>query len=473
MAEKKSTGGKSAKPSNNKSGGKSSTKTNVKRVVKAAQKYDTDKSFAENKEAVAGVVAAAATSAKRASNKKTKKVFIALLIILIIAVIGVCIYGYFQGWFDKLLGGGDDPLNYNSATYNVTSIAGENVSVHFLELGNKYVGDCVYIKAGDADILIDAGSRNDSAPTIIKYINQYVKDNKLEYVIATHAHQDHLAGFYSTEKVTGVFDTFEVDTLIDFPLNAKTGKGETIGKTSVLGRYNAAREKLIENGTTHYTADQCFDETDGAKRVYQITSGVTLEILYNYYYYNYDASSKGNVSNDENNYSVCCMLNDGDEHYLFTGDLEEEGERKMVEYYNNGNDKNLPKLPHCQLYKAGHHGSGTSSCTELLKAITPNYVCICTCAGTSEYTADNDNQFPYQAFVDRIAPFTKCVYATTVVDNYVSSGWGSNGTVKSLNGNIVFGKTDGKVTLYFSNDDKMLKDTDWFKNHRICPKEWQ
>ena len=34
------------------------------------------------------------------------------------------------------------------------------MSINFLELGNKYTGDCTYIKAGDTDILIDAGSRN-------------------------------------------------------------------------------------------------------------------------------------------------------------------------------------------------------------------------------------------------------------------------------------------------------------------------
>ena len=40
------------------------------------------------------------------------------------------------------------------------------LQIHFLELGNKYTGDCTYIKAGDTDILIDAGSRTSSIPYI-------------------------------------------------------------------------------------------------------------------------------------------------------------------------------------------------------------------------------------------------------------------------------------------------------------------
>ena len=34
-----------------------------------------------------------------------------------------------------------------------------DLSIHFMELGNEYAGDSIYIKAGETDILIDAGSR--------------------------------------------------------------------------------------------------------------------------------------------------------------------------------------------------------------------------------------------------------------------------------------------------------------------------
>ena len=55
-----------------------------------------------------------------------------------------------------------------------TSISVENaeMSVHFLELGNKYTGDCTYIKTDTCDILIDCGSKANSVGYVSDYLNQ-------------------------------------------------------------------------------------------------------------------------------------------------------------------------------------------------------------------------------------------------------------------------------------------------------------
>ena len=47
----------------------------------------------------------------------------------------------------------------NLTSEDVEVIGDSSFSIHFLEVGNKYTGDCTYVKAGDIDILIDAGSR--------------------------------------------------------------------------------------------------------------------------------------------------------------------------------------------------------------------------------------------------------------------------------------------------------------------------
>ena len=339
-----------------------------------------------------------------------------------------------------------------------------DLSIHFLELGNIYTGDCVYIKAGDTDILIDAGSKNksdySSAPVIIEYLNQYVTDNKLEYVIATHAHEDHLAAFYSTNDIKGIFESFKTGVIIDFP---KTDK-ENPGPTSELGKYNKYRDLEVAEGAKHYTALQCYNNQDGASRTYELSDGIEMEILYNYYYEN------DTPGTDENDYSVCMMINQGDNHYLFTGDLEESGEQHLVEYY----EENHGGLPKCTLYKGGHHGSKTSSSNELLEAIDPDYVCVCSCCGTSEYTDNKENQFVTQDFIDRVSEYTDCVYVTTVVDNYVENDkWRNEGTVKSMNGNIVFSVFFGEITIECSNNNTKLKDTEWFKNNRTCPDKWK
>ena len=77
-----------------------------------------------------------------------------------------------------------DAASFHSDEAPHSLVEGE-LQIHFLELGNKYTGDCTYIKAGEVDVLIDAGSKTSSISTISAYINQYVTDGKLEYVIVT------------------------------------------------------------------------------------------------------------------------------------------------------------------------------------------------------------------------------------------------------------------------------------------------
>ena len=321
-----------------------------------------------------------------------------------------------------------------------------DLSIHFLELGNKYTGDCVYVNYGDIDILIDAGSRQSSALTIKAYVDNYIRDGKLEYVIATHAHQDHIAGFSSTRTVTGIFESYEIGTIIDFP--------KTNSNTVVYNNYKNYRDRTVEKGTVHYTALQCYNNEDGAQRVYDLGSGVKLEILYSCFYENQTGS--------ENNYSVCMKIIQDENQYIFTGDLEMEGENRLVEYY----DEHYGGLGHCVLYKGGHHGSNTSSNEKLMEAISPEYVCVCSCAGSSEYRASPQNVFPSQGFVDRVAPYTDEVYITTLVADYASNEY------TSLNGNIVFLVRGGGIAVMCSNSSRKLKDTEWFLENRQMPDAW-
>ena len=321
-----------------------------------------------------------------------------------------------------------------------------DLSIHFLELGNKYTGDCVYIKNGNVDIIIDAGSKQSSATTIKAYIDGYIDDGKLDYVIATHAHEDHIAGFHSTRTVTGILDSYEIGIIIDFP--------RTNSNTVVYNNYKNTRDRLVENGTVHYTALQCFNNQDGAQRIYDLGGDVQLEILYNYYY--------ENNTRNENNNSVCVRIIQNENQYLFTGDLEREGEDFLAEYY----EEHFGGLGRHVLFKGGHHGSNTSGSEKLMAAIQPQYVCICSCVGSSEYRAAPQNVFPSQGFIDRIAPYTDKVYITTLVSNYALNEF------ESFNGDIIFMVRDNSITIICSNNDTKLKDTEWFRNSRQMPDVW-
>ena len=225
------------------------------------------------------------TKAKKQAKKIARKHPLLTFFILLIFVC-VVVGGYYAKFYKQPLKG--------------------EVSIHYLELGNEYAGDCIYIKSGENDILVDAGSRASSVETIDKYLKNHVTDGKLEYVIVTHADRDHIAGFSADN---GIFDRYDCGTIIDFP---RTDKDTSLYKT-----YVEKRDAEIKDGATHYTALQCYNNSDGATRSYELAEGVTLEILYNYFYEN-EASS-------ENDYSVCFMIKQGSRKFLFTGDLEKEG----------------------------------------------------------------------------------------------------------------------------------------------------
>ena len=383
------------------------------------------------------------------SNKKFSKGLTFLLSIIFLIVGFAC--GAFVG------------LYYDRSTNEIFKsdvVYGEGLEIHFLELGNNYSGDSIYIKCGETDILVDAGSRTNSSETITNYLNKQMPDDVLEFVIVTHADRDHIAAFAGDGTNASLFDNFEVETIIDFPKTNKVGSKET----EILRDYYAKRDAEVASGAEHYTALECYNNQNGAKRSYEIGKNTTLNILYNYYY--------ENTSSDENNYSVCFQIEEGDNKYLFTGDLEEKGEEYLVEYN---------ELSKVKLFKAGHHGSKTSSNDVLLNIIQPEY-CVVTCAaGSVEYAKVYlENTFPTQDFINRISKWTKNVYVTTyatIEENGIDAETGltkykDTGEYFSLNGNIVFKSLNGKFEVECSNSNTVLKDTAWFLENRQMPANW-
>lgn len=340
-----------------------------------------------------------------------------------------------------------------------TAIVNGDLQIHFLAFENVTSGDCVYIKAGETDVLIDAGSTATSSAVIDKYVSKFCKDKKFEYAIATHAHSDHISayvGTYSndgTDKKNGIFDLYGIDTLIKY--------AKTAGSSTLTQRFDVKVNALSQNGTNVYTALDCYNNANGASRVYKLSDSVEMEVLYNYYY--------DHSTSEENLNSVCVLLhqygdgynfenkNDPDNekyvnHYLFTGDLEKEGEAALVRYN---------KLPNVLLYKGGHHGSATASSEVLLQAIQPKLVCVCTCCDDV-----NPYKFPRQEFLNRVAVYTDMLFLTNTRD-------GASTSFVHLNGNICVKSDKNGVFVNCSNNNTIFKYTAWFKANRTCPKEWE
>lgn len=402
---------------------------------KTVRKTPSRKTSVHNETVKSVLKVGAATVAAVKSARKSKKsggssfaaVFICLILIL---AIGAGLYYFFV-------------LKKDTPDKNI-AFSDADISVHFIELGNKYTGDCTLIKVGDTEVLIDCGSRVSSVGTVSDYLNNYIKDNTLEYVIITHAHQDHYAGFATPENVNSIFDLYECKTIITFSNTNQVVKG-------MYANYLRELNDEIARGATHYTADKCYNEEDGAKRTYDLGKGYELEILYNKFYWE--------TTEGENNFSVCCMVQGDGKHFLFTGDLEKKGEEALAERYKTDH-ASLSANFKVDLYKAGHHGSRTSSNVKFLEVFKPKICCVCCCAGSSEYTKVSENQFPTQDFIDRISVYTDKVYVTTLCIDY------ANNKFESFNGNIVvFANSEGIGVKCSANDIK-LKDTAWFKENR-------
>ena len=170
---------------------------------------------------------------KKTISGKRGILFALMIILLIIALLAAAYYYWFiykgKTWDDLLAMLNPPQTEGPSTPTGPGTIETGDLSIHFMELGNKYTGDSTLIKIGDTEVLIDAGSRQNSAASLVPYISQYCTDGVLEYVIATHAHRDHIAGFVGTTTAPGIFESFECKTIIDFP--------RTDATTSIYERY--------------------------------------------------------------------------------------------------------------------------------------------------------------------------------------------------------------------------------------------
>lgn len=403
--------------------------------------------------------------ANKKSRKSGKSLTLLLVLLLAAAVLAVLVFaGLIPGLSFSFMDG--EPVE--SATETATDAPmlpaqsetetqkppvivpeGGSLEIHFPELGNSHAGDCIYIKAGDNDILIDGGSTYSSVKTIQDYLSDYVTDGVLEYVIVTHAHEDHYACFAGSSTYDSLFDLYKCETIIDFAQTTAATK-----ERKIYQNYQKQLAEAIEEGATHYTAAECI--TEGHSE-FDLGYGITLTILDSYYYYN--------VSKSENDHSVCSMITYGEDSFLFLGDLEGDtatNNSKAEQYLIEMND-----LPEVTLYKASHHGSNTSSSEALLSVIRPEIVVFPCVAGSPEYTKVNENMFPTQQTINTVSVYTAQVYVTSLYDE------NAPGKVTSMNGNIVIRSDGVNVTVNCSASDTLLRDTDWFRENRDCPDAWK
>ncbi len=205
-----------------------------------------------------------------------------------------------------------------------------NLHVTFLDVGQ---GDAIFIQTPTGrQFLIDGGLY----PSVLnEQLGQQMPfwDKSIDVVVATHPDADHVSA------LADVFVRYDVETLIT--------DGEEGGNSPI---YDAVLLSAAENDTTIRRAL--------AGELIEIEDGVQLQILH-------PGPELDPDSRNENSVSVRLLY--GNFSMLLTGDVELEGEKLLLE-----NGRNLKSL----IFKAGHHGSNSSSSAPFLEAIQPQIIVI-------------------------------------------------------------------------------------------------
>ena len=296
---------------------------------------------------------------KLVKNKKLIYLIVVIVISLVSGAFGLDNY-------DKLFGG--EPF----AGTETADTQSNPFEVHYIDVGQ---GDCSLIICDGETMLIDAGE-NGHETEVLNYL-RVKKIDKLDYIIASHQHTDHIGG------LPEVLDEFGTDNII-MPRLTKE-------QTPTNSTYTAFLNSIKNSGTKVIASK--------AGATYNLGSA-TFEIL-------------GPVTNeveDINSMSVIVKITYGENTFLFTGDAEKDEERSVIA---TGADLD------CDVLKVGHHGSGTSSCKDFLDAVTPE-ICVI------QVGADNDYGHPHENIVERLMKYADDIYRNDLCGDIVITSDGVN-----------------------------------------------
>ena len=239
-------------------------------------------------------------------------------------------------------------------------------------------------KAGTT-VLVDGGSTSVSKVGTYRIL-PFLKTEgvgRLDYVIVTHVDRDHISGIEELLLQSVRPGNLKIGALLLSEASLQDEKGQELA--------SLARSCGTQVGAVH--AGMSLRD-----------SSARLDCLYPY---------AGETYADTNAASVTLKITCGELSILLTGDLGQEGEEEILEAAGvKGNAGAEPAAGQpaagldCDILKAGHHGSSTSSSKEWLEAVSPSLTLI-SCG------KDNSYGHPHEETIARLRAAGSRILVTT------------------------------------------------------------
>lgn len=248
-----------------------------------------------------------------------------------------------------------------------------NLRVTMLNVGQ---GDAFLVETHEQNILIDTGDDKDK---IVAELNK-AGISRLERVILTHPHSDHIGAIQS------VLDNFAVEEILDNGI---------VSTSPFYIKYRSANIPCtnLEAGDTLNFGDRAY---------FKVLHPDTFLV---------NCVNSGVQRSKPNDESIVGRLTFGNFSMLFTGDVEKTVEEDLIA-------QNIKST----ILKAGHHGSRTSSSANFVANVQPQFVFI---------SAGKHNRFkhphkkPLETYrVNGVKP--KNIYCTAFNGTVVAESDGTN-----------------------------------------------